>query len=117
MESTRQTGPPAKAPLWDLTAWRAMYPGMWAWLFQRLSALALIVLFPIHVMKPYIDWLRITMLLLVVFHSMHGVKVILTDFGFPARHQRKLLWVLTAAGAALFVWLFWLHREYWRFFS
>jgi len=92
-----------------------MYPGMWAWVLQRVSALALIVLFPLHVMNPYVEWIRLTMLVLVVWHSMHGIKVILTDFGFPPKHQRKLLWALAAAGVVLFVWLVYLHKSLWRF--
>ena len=51
-------GPPGRPPFWDLRAWRAMYPGMWAWVLQRLSAVVLLVLFPFHVLNPYKAWLR-----------------------------------------------------------
>jgi hypothetical protein len=47
---------------------------------------------------------------------MHGLKVILTDFGFPARHQRKLLWALTVTGVAGFFWLAYLRKVTWGFF-
>lgn len=117
MTSVKEPPTTDKPPVWKISAWRSMYPGMWSWVLQRLSALALIVLFPIHVMNPYIDSVRITMLLLVVWHAMHGIKVILTDFGFPDRHQRKLLWVLSVVGVAAFFWLAFMHKEYWRFMA
>ncbi|HJP12836.1 MAG: hypothetical protein QF701_16555 [Nitrospinota bacterium] len=110
------SGPPARPPFWNLSAWRAMYPGMWAWVIQRLSAVVLLVIFPFHVLNPYNKWLRIAVLALVILHGMHGLKVIFTDFGFPARHQRKLLWVLTALGAAAFFWLAYLRKAFWGFF-
>ena len=113
MESS---GPPARSSVWDVTAWRAAYPGMWSWVVQRLSAVVLLVLFPFHVLNPYIAWLRAVVLGLVILHGMHGVKVILTDFGFPARHQRKLLWTLTAVGVAGFFWLAYLRKAFWGFF-
>jgi succinate dehydrogenase / fumarate reductase cytochrome b subunit len=92
-----------------------MYPGMWAWVLQRVSALVLIVLFPIHVLNPYSAWLRITVLLLVIWHGMHGLKVILTDFGFPAQHQRKLLWTLTILGIVIFLVLAYARKMRWGF--
>ncbi|HBK78326.1 MAG TPA: hypothetical protein DDZ83_01345 [Nitrospinae bacterium] len=109
-------GPPVRPPFWDLRAWRSMYPGMWAWVLQRLSAVVLLVLFPFHVLNPYKAWLRAAVLALVILHGMHGLKVILTDFGFPARHQRKLLWALTAMGVAGFFWLAYLRKVTWGFF-
>ncbi len=105
--------PPVRPPVWDLSAWRAMYPGMWAWVIQRLSAVVLLVLFPFHVLNPYIAWLRIVVLALVILHGMHGLKVMLTDFGFPARHQRALLWALTAVGVAAFFLLAFLRKAWW----
>ncbi len=104
-----------RPPFWDLASWRAMYPGMWSWVIQRLSAVVLLVLFPIHVLNPYKSWIRIAVLALVILHGMHGLKVILTDFGFPARHQRRLLWVLTAASIAGFYWLANLRNAQWGF--
>ncbi|MEE9256966.1 MAG: hypothetical protein V3V56_07335 [bacterium] len=112
MESS---GPTARPSLWDIAAWRATYPGMWSWVIQRLSAVVLLVLFPFHVLNPYIAWLRVAVLALVILHGMHGLKVILTDFGFPARHQRKLLWVLSALGVAGFLGLAYLRKAIWGF--
>ncbi len=109
------SGPPSRPALWDLTAWRAMYPGMWAWVIQRLSAVVLLVLFPFHVLNPYNQWLRVSVLVLVILHGMHGLKVMLTDFGFPARHQRKLMWALTAIGVAAFFGLAYLRKALWGF--
>lgn len=110
------SGPPARPSFWELSAWRAMYPGMWAWVIQRLSAVVLLVIFPFHVLNPYNKWLRSAVLALVILHGMHGLKVILTDFGFPARHQRRLLWALTAIGVAAFFWLGFMRRAWWGFF-
>ena len=112
MESS---GPPARASVWDAASWRSMYPGMWSWVIQRLSAVVLLILFPFHVLNPYIAWLRVTVLALVILHGMHGLKVILTDFGFPARHQRKLLWALTAIGVAVFLALAYARKALWDF--
>ncbi len=115
MESTPPSRPTMRPPFWEFTSWKSMYPGMWAWVLQRISALVLIVLFPIHVLNPYISWLRLTVLLLVIWHGMHGLKVILTDFGFPAHHQRKLLWALIMAGIALFLILAYGRKVLWGF--
>lgn len=116
----QEAHPPAGGPapaggpgFWDAASWRAMYPGMWAWVLQRVSALVLIVLLPFHVMNPYIAWLRVTVLALVIWHAMHGVKIILTDFGFPARHQRTLLWALTLIGLAAFFALTFYRKLIW----
>lgn len=113
---TSSSGPPARSSFWELSAWRAMYPGMWAWVIQRLSAVVLLVIFPFHVLNPYNKWLRLTVLALVILHGMHGLKVIMTDFGFPARHQRKLLWALTAFGVAAFFSLGFIRKAWWGFF-
>ncbi|MEE9275255.1 MAG: hypothetical protein V3V62_08100 [bacterium] len=110
---TPASNPLVRPPISDLLSWRSMYPGMWAWVLQRISAVLLLILFPFHVLNPFIAWLRVTVLALVIFHGMHGLKVILTDFGFPARHQRKLLWTLTILGLLLFLALAYLRKAFW----
>ncbi len=112
MESS---GPPVPSSVWNVASWRSMYPGMWSWVVQRLSAVVLLILFPFHVLNPYIAWLRLAVLALVILHGMHGLKVILTDFGFPARYQRRLLWALAAVGVAAFFALGFLRRAFWGF--
>ena len=115
MESSLPSKPTDRPSIWDLSAWQATYPGMWSWVIQRLSAVVLLVLFPFHVLNPYITWLRVAVLALVILHGMHGLKVILTDFGFPARHHRKLLAVLTVLGVVGFLLLAYLRKAFWGF--
>lgn len=81
--------------------------GMWAWIFQRGSALALIVLVALHLALTYNRLIQFLLLLVIAFHAALGLRVILLDFNLVSvRYHRVLIWSLLALGigVALIVW-------------
>jgi succinate dehydrogenase / fumarate reductase cytochrome b subunit len=73
--------------------------GMWAWLWQRISALAIVVLLVLHLMFPYKLPIQFLLLLTVTFHATLGLRVILLDFNLVSiKYQRQLAWGLPIAG-------------------
>lgn len=81
--------------------------GMWAWIFQRGSALALIVLLALHLALTYNRAIQFLLLLVIAFHAALGLRVILLDFNLVSvRYHRVLIWSLLALGigVALIVW-------------
>ncbi len=73
--------------------------GMWAWLWQRISALAIVVLLALHVTLTYRPLLQFLLLLLITFHGALGLRVILLDFNLVAvRYQRMLVVGLVSLG-------------------
>lgn len=81
--------------------------GMWAWLFQRGSAVALIVLVALHLAKTYNRTVQFLLLLVIAFHAALGLRVMLLDFNLVSvRHQRWLIGGLLglATTIALVVW-------------
>lgn len=88
----------------DPNRWRSTQAGMWAWLWQRISALAIIVLLAIHVTLPHRPLIQFLLLLAVVFHVTLGLRVILLDFGLVnVKYQKALIGGLAALGAVIFV--------------
>jgi succinate dehydrogenase / fumarate reductase cytochrome b subunit len=80
---------------------------MWAWLWQRISALAIVVLLVLHIALPYKPIIQLLLLLAVTFHATLGLRVILLDFNLVSvRHHKVLAWGLPAAGlvALFFIW-------------
>jgi succinate dehydrogenase/fumarate reductase cytochrome b subunit len=72
---------------------------MWAWLWQRISALLIVVLLVLHITLPYKMVIQFLLLLTVTFHATLGLRVILLDFNLVSvRHQRALAWGLPAGG-------------------
>jgi succinate dehydrogenase / fumarate reductase cytochrome b subunit len=83
---------------------RNMYVGMWAWMWQRISALAIVVLLALHIMLTYKPWLQFLLLLAVTFHATLGLRVILLDFNLVhVKYQRALIWGLTGLGLVVFI--------------
>src|SRR3954468_24994223 len=81
--------------------------GMWAWLWQRISALLIVVFLVLHITFPYKPAIQFLLLLTVTFHATLGLRVILLDFKLvPVRMPRTLAWTLPALGliAMFFVW-------------
>jgi succinate dehydrogenase/fumarate reductase cytochrome b subunit len=81
--------------------------GMWAWMWQRISALLIVVLIVLHVTLPYKQVIQFLLLLTVTFHGTLGLRVILLDFNLVSvRYHRALAWGLPAAGLIVlfFVW-------------
>lgn len=82
--------------------------GMWAWLWQRISALAIIVLLALHVTLTYKLAIQFLLLLVVTFHAALGLRVILLDFNLVSvKYQRALIWGLVVLGlvVASIIWL------------
>lgn len=81
--------------------------GMWAWMLQRGSAMALIVLVALHLVRTYNRTVQFLLLLVIAFHAALGLRVILLDFNLVAvRHHRWLIFGLlgVATAVALAVW-------------
>ena len=75
---------------------------MWAWLWQRISALAIVVLLALHVTLTYKPVVQFLLLLAVTFHAALGLRVILLDFALVGvKYQRALIWGLMALGLAV----------------
>src|SRR6185436_16449310 len=81
--------------------------GMWAWMWQRVSALLIVVLLVLHITLPYKLAIQFLLLLTVTFHATLGIRVILLDFNLVSiRYHRTLAWALPVAGliAMFIVW-------------
>jgi succinate dehydrogenase/fumarate reductase cytochrome b subunit len=81
--------------------------GMWAWLWQRISALLIVVLLALHITLPYKQVIQLFLLLVVTFHATLGLRVILLDFNLVSmRYHRQLAWGLLGGGLVVmfFVW-------------
>ena len=81
--------------------------GMWAWIMQRTSALAIVVLVALHLALTYNLLIQFLLLLAVTFHAALGLRVILLDFNVVSvKYHRALIWGLVAVGVAitLIVW-------------
>ena len=81
--------------------------GMWAWLWQRISALLIVVLLVFHILLPYKPLIQFLLLLVVTFHATLGLRVILLDFNLVSvRYHKQLAWGLVTAGLIVmfFVW-------------
>ena len=81
--------------------------GMWAWLWQRISALAIIVFLALHLTLTYMPALQFLLLLAVTFHAALGLRVILLDFNLVGiKYHRALVWGLVGLGLAvmLIIW-------------
>ncbi len=73
--------------------------GMWAWLLQRISALAIVVLIGFHVGLTYNRLIQLLLLLAVTFHAALGIRVVLLDFDIVnVKYQRILAWGLLCLG-------------------
>lgn len=73
--------------------------GMWAWLAQRISALAIVVFLALHVTLTYKPLIQFLLLLCVTFHAALGLRVILLDFNVVnVKYQKALVWGLAALG-------------------
>jgi succinate dehydrogenase/fumarate reductase cytochrome b subunit len=65
--------------------------GMWAWILQRISALAIIVFLGLHLTLTYKPIIQFLLLTTVVFHAALGLRVILLDFNLVNVRYQKLL--------------------------
>jgi succinate dehydrogenase / fumarate reductase cytochrome b subunit len=76
---------------------------MWAWVWQRISALAILFLLGLHLTLTYQQILQFLLLLAVTFHAALGLRVILLDFNLVnVKYQRWLIWGLIVLGIVMF---------------
>lgn len=101
--------------------------GVWAWLIQRISGIALVLFVVAHVIAisqanlavtgplfTMLDGLRnpfwavdrtvlvidVLMLGIIAFHGMNGIRIVLFDVGVGVglRSQKVIFWIIVAAG-------------------
>ena len=86
---------------------RSTYVGMWAWVWQRISAVAIILLLVFHITLTYMPIIQFLLLMTVTFHAVLGIRVILLDFNLVnVKYQRLLIYGLLGLGliAFLIIW-------------
>ncbi len=86
---------------------RSTYVGMWAWVWQRISAIVIIFLLVFHLLLTYIPMIQFLLLMAVTFHAALGIRVILLDLNVVnVKYQRLLIYGLLALGlvALLVIW-------------
>jgi succinate dehydrogenase / fumarate reductase cytochrome b subunit len=77
---------------------------MWAWLWQRISALLIVVLLVLHISLPYKLPIQFLLLLTVTFHATLGLRIILLDFNLVSVRYHKILAIgLPILGLVAFV--------------
>jgi len=105
--------------------------GMWAWLFQRITAVVLIVGLITHVVATHIfalgeldyaniadrlaSWafvvIDVSLLAAVLYHALNGARMVLLDYWFTARSHRLtlavVLWVIGLAAFGYGMWALW----------
>lgn len=105
--------------------------GMWAWLFQRITAILLIVclalhLFLTHVMNigelnyenvlnrlAHAGLCAVDIILLAagIYHALNGLRMVLLDYWFGRRKQavalNAVLWVIGLAAVGYGTWALW----------
>ena len=88
----------------DVNRWRNTQVGMWAWIWQRISALAIVVLLGLHLTLTYKPAIQFLLLATVTFHAALGLRVILLDFNIVnVKYQKALIAGLGALGIAIFI--------------
>ena len=88
----------------DPKRWRNSPVGMWAWIWQRISALAIIFFLALHLTLTYKPLIQFLLLLTVTFHAALGLRVILLDFNLVnVKYQKALIAGLGATGILMLV--------------
>lgn len=95
---------PLKRNELDPYRWKNTSVGMWAWIWQRASALAIIFFLALHVTLPYKPVIQFLLLMTVTFHAVLGLRVILLDFNLVnVKYQKALIAGLGATGVLVFI--------------
>ncbi len=105
--------------------------GMWAWVFQRITAAVLVVGLMTHLVATHIfaigklDFANIAdrlgstffvvvdviLLAAVVYHALNGVRMVVLDYWFASRGSRTALaiglWIVGLATYAYGMWAMW----------
>jgi succinate dehydrogenase / fumarate reductase cytochrome b subunit len=88
----------------DVDRWRNTQVGMWAWIWQRISALAIIVFLGLHLTLTYKPVIQFLLLATVTFHAALGLRVILLDFNIVnVKYQKALIAGLATLGIVIFI--------------
>ena len=88
----------------DVNRWRNTQVGMWAWIWQRISALAIILFLGLHLTLTYKPVIQFLLLMTVTFHAVLGLRIILLDFNIVnVKYQKALIAGLAALGIFLFI--------------
>lgn len=88
----------------DVNRWRNTRVGMWAWIWQRISALAIIVFLGLHLTLTYKPVIQFLLLTTVTFHAALGLRVILLDFNIVnVKYQKALIAGLVALGIVILI--------------
>ena len=106
---------------------RSLYrgdPGMWAWVLQRITGVAIFFFLFVHVLDTavirvnentyteiiatyqtwYIGLMEIGLVFCVLYHALNGLRVILIDFwGSGPKYQRQMLWVVLGVFSVVFI--------------
>ena len=83
---------------------RSTYVGMWAWIWQRISAIAIIFLLVLHITLAYKPIIQFLLLMVVTFHAALGLRIILLDFNIVSvKYQKLLIYGLLGLGLVAFV--------------
>lgn len=105
--------------------------GMWSWLFQRITAVLLIVTLAIHLIFTHIlgigdisydtigerlahaGFIAVDVILLAAgtFHALNGLRMVLMDYWFTSRTRALsltiVLWVVGVAALVYGIWALW----------
>jgi succinate dehydrogenase / fumarate reductase cytochrome b subunit len=105
--------------------------GMWAWLFQRITAVLLFVCLALHLLLTHIlnigqlDYenvanrlahasltaVDIILLAAALYHALNGLRMVLMDYWFGPRKRavalNVVLWVLGLAAMGYGTWALW----------
>lgn len=115
--ATAQVKSPAKRSLYKGD------PGMWSWVFHRISGVAIFFFLFVHVLDTslmaagpdaynpvvetyktwYVGLLEIGLVALVLFHALNGIRIVLVDFWSQGiKYQRQMLWAVVAIWVVVF---------------
>ncbi len=88
----------------DPYRWKNTPVGMWAWIWQRISALAIVFFLVLHLTLTYKPIIQFILLLVVTFHAVLGLRVIFLDFNIVnVKYQKALIAGLGATGVLMLV--------------
>ncbi|MCP4215231.1 MAG: succinate dehydrogenase, cytochrome b556 subunit, partial [bacterium] len=99
------------------------FVGSWAWIFHRLSGLALIFYLSLHIWvinsltrgaetfnevmtflnSPLFKIAEVALWAVILFHAFNGIRVVVVDFFKGSLYHKKLFFVLIAVATVLWV--------------